>query len=404
MGRFPDASAPEALQRLPGVALQRDQGEGRYVQLRGSAAATTQVAVDGEQIGASEADARQIALDAIPVGVLAAIEVSKAITPDMDADAIGGSVNLVTKRAGFERTFTAEGSGGYGALREKGAGTGALTYGDRSSDGRLGWLLSGSFGHRNFGSDDIEPDYDDDALAELDVRHYTLWRRRTGATGSFDFRLSENTTFYVNSLWSELQDQEQRRRQFHGIEDGELEYLHKHRLEKLSTFNFLAGAEHAFRRGALLDYRLGFTRSQEDTPFDHEISFLQEDVSFSPSRTNPEAPQAGPQNNALAGEYVFNEFSTGGTLTKNRDLVGSLNLTLPFTFGTAGVGALRLGARTRRLTSSRVNSRTAPTTLSLARISADRSTTAASTRATTRCRIPRASATSRASKQRSQTA
>jgi TonB-dependent receptor len=346
MGRFPDASAPEALQRLPGVALQRDQGEGRYIQLRGSSAATTQVMVNGEQIGPPEADARQIALDAIPVGVLASVEVSKAITPDMDADAIGGAVNLLTKRAGFSRTFTVEGSGGFSMLREKSAGTAAITYGDRTADSRLGWLFSGSFGERNFGSDDIEPDYDDADLAELEVRHYSLWRRRSGFTGAIDFRAGDNTTLYLNGLWSELQDHEQRRIQAHLVEDNELAFLHKNRLEKLSTFNLLAGAEHSLARGMLLDYRLGVTRSQEDTPFDIEAAFLQEDVDFDPSRSDPEKPQPNPLNNALNGTYVFDELATGGTLTRNRDLVGAINFSFPFSMGN-GSAVMKLGAKYR---------------------------------------------------------
>ncbi|MBC8086645.1 MAG: TonB-dependent receptor [Phycisphaerae bacterium] len=347
MGRFPDASAPEAVQRLPGVALQRDQGEGRYVQIRGSSAATTQVTINGEQIGSPEADARQIALDAIPVGVLAAVEVSKSVTSDMDADAIGGSVNLVTKRAGVGRTFTLEAGGSYAPLRERGSGLGALTYGERTRDGKVGWLFSGSFGERNFGSDDIEPDYDDDDLAELDLRHYTLWRRRSGATASFDFMPNNRTTFYVNGLWSELQDQEQRRSLLHAIEDEELQYSHKNRLEKIGTFNVLGGAEHRFSKGPVLDVRLGLTQSQEDTPFDREFSFLQEDVAFSPSRANTESPQPNPQGGALARPFLFDELATGGTLTKNRDLVAAANLQFPFAFGTTGSGNMRIGGKIR---------------------------------------------------------
>ena len=99
MGRFPDASAPEAVQRLPGVAVARDQGEGRYIQIRGGSAANTQVTFNGNEIPSPEGEARQIALDAVPVDVLESIEVSKAITPDMDGDAIGGAVNLVTRQA-----------------------------------------------------------------------------------------------------------------------------------------------------------------------------------------------------------------------------------------------------------------------------------------------------------------
>lgn len=347
MGRFPDASAPEAAQRLPGVAVQRDQGEGRYVQIRGSSAATTQVTINGEQIGSPEADARQIALDAIPVGVLAAIEVSKAITPDMDADAIGGSVNLVTKRAAQGRTLTLDGAGGYAPIRSAGSGLGAITYGDRSANGRLGWLFSGSVGERHFGSDDIEPDYDDDELSELEVRHYTLRRRRTGATLSLDFDASDRSSFYINGLWSQLQDQEQRRALANIIEDGELAYLHKNRLENIGTINVLAGAEHRFRRGLRLDYRFGITQSYEDTPFDREVAFLREDVTFAPTRADVDRPQANPQVDALNSPYVFDELITGGTLTKNRDVIGAFNLSLPFRLTGEGSGILKTGLKVR---------------------------------------------------------
>ena len=99
MGRFPDASAPEVLQRVPGVTVERDQGEGRYVQIRGGAAEFTQVNINGATVPSPEGDERQVALDAVPVEILEAVEVVKALTADMDASAIGGAVNLVTRRA-----------------------------------------------------------------------------------------------------------------------------------------------------------------------------------------------------------------------------------------------------------------------------------------------------------------
>ncbi|MCI0696183.1 TonB-dependent receptor plug domain-containing protein [candidate division KSB1 bacterium] len=99
IGRFPDASAPDALQRVLGITTTRDQGESRFIQIHGASAAMTSVTFNGERVPSPEGDVRQIALDAVPVDVLETIEVAKAITPDMDAEAIGGSVNLVTKRA-----------------------------------------------------------------------------------------------------------------------------------------------------------------------------------------------------------------------------------------------------------------------------------------------------------------
>src|SRR5688500_4927256 len=157
MGRFPDASAPEAIQRVPGVALERDQGEGRYIQIRGGSAANTQVTVNGEQVPSPEAEIRQIGLDAVPVEVLDAIAVSKAITPDMDTEAIGGSVNLITKQAPEDMLFSVEGSGGYAPIRDEPSGSGSLTWGTRTSDGKLGFLASGSFSPPDVGSDDPAP-------------------------------------------------------------------------------------------------------------------------------------------------------------------------------------------------------------------------------------------------------
>ena len=127
IGRFPDASAPDALQRVPGIGVQRDQGEGRFIQIRGGAPQLTTVTFNGERIPSPEGDVRQIALDAVPTDILQSIEVSKAITPDMDADAVGGAVNLVTRRAPERSTFSVEGAGGYGNIRQQGSLKSSLT-------------------------------------------------------------------------------------------------------------------------------------------------------------------------------------------------------------------------------------------------------------------------------------
>ncbi|NBC67151.1 MAG: TonB-dependent receptor plug domain-containing protein [Bacteroidetes bacterium] len=99
IGRFPDQNAAEALRRVPAVSVQRDQGEARYVQIRGTNPNLSNISINGEQIPSPEGDVRYAALDMIPSDVLSSIEVTKAITPDMDGDAIGGSVNLNTLSA-----------------------------------------------------------------------------------------------------------------------------------------------------------------------------------------------------------------------------------------------------------------------------------------------------------------
>lgn len=353
MGRFPDASAPEAVQRLPGIALQRDMGEGRYIAIRGGSAANTQVTVNGEQVPSPEGEVRQVALDAVPVSVLEAIEVAKAITPDMDAEAIGGSVNLVTKKAPDQPVMAFEGAGGYASIREGYSGSGSATIGRRTRGGTFGYLISGSYSRRNFGADDLESSWDigdpgagDDALEELEVRDYTTMRARTGGTAAFDWRVNDGTTLYLTSLYSELRDDEQRRNFVHVVEDGELEFRHKNRLELTSTLNVAAGGEHLLLNGVGIDYRVTATRSEQERSYDNEIMFLREGVTFAPDISNPDEPQTNPAG-GVAGTYLFDEIEPSSGLTNNDDYVGALNVAFPYTLGETMVGSLKIGVKYR---------------------------------------------------------
>lgn len=118
MERFADLNTAEVLQRIPSVSISRDQGEGRFVLLRGTEARLTAVSVNGQRIASPESKDRFVTLDVISANQLASIEVTKAITPDMDGDAIGGSVNMVTRSA-FDydkRVLKVSGGSGYSQL------------------------------------------------------------------------------------------------------------------------------------------------------------------------------------------------------------------------------------------------------------------------------------------------
>ena len=358
IGRFPDASAPDALQRVPGVGVQRDQGEGRFIQIRGGAPQLTTIMFNGERIPSPEGDVRQIALDAIPSELLEAIEVSKAITPDMDADAIGGAVNLVTKRAPASQLFAADIAGGYGSIRDQGSFKGALTFGNRVSNGNLGYLFNGSFNRRNFGSDNIEPEYDfgdddlplggDDALEELQIRYYDVLRQRTGLNSVFDYRFAEQSSIYLRGIFVQLQDTEQRHRLRNKVGDDELGYEHKNRTEFLRTLGVTFGGDHLLASGLKVDYSLGFTRSGEDTPDDVEVAWEQGDVSFDPVISDPDNIRANPQNGALqnTSAFEFDAVEPSESNTTNDDFVTALNLNLPYNWGSA-VGNLKFGGKFR---------------------------------------------------------
>ena len=112
IGKFPDANIGDAVKRIPGITMQVDQGEARNIIVRGLSPQLNSVTLNGSRIPSAEGDNRNVQMDLIPSDMIQTIEVNKAVTPDMDADALGGSVNLVTRTApqGFRISATA-GSG-----------------------------------------------------------------------------------------------------------------------------------------------------------------------------------------------------------------------------------------------------------------------------------------------------
>jgi len=354
MGRFPDASAPEALRRVPGIAVETDQGEGRYVQIRGGRAEFTQINLNGATVPSPEGDERQVALDAVPVDILASIEVTKAITPDMDANAIGGAVNLETRTAPERSLFSAEVAGGFAPIREEPSGKAALTWGDRFADGDLGLILTGSYSIRQFGSDDIEPEFDvegpsisGDVLTEFQTRHYTLERERIGATASLDYRLGEGSELRATGTYTVHEDTEERRVFNNVVEDGELALEHKNRREDLEIAAATLGGEHLLGGGVRLDWGGSVSRSLEDTPFDNEIFFLIEDVTYDPDLSDRDEIRPNPSSSAVNGPFPFDGIDSGSSLTTNRDLLAHADLSIPYRLGEGATGSLKFGFQVR---------------------------------------------------------
>lgn len=145
VGKFPDSNIGDALKRISGINVQYDQGEARFGQVRGTSADLSSVTINGNRIPSAEGDTRNVQLDLIPADMIQTIEVSKVVTSDMDGDAIGGSINLVTKNSPYKRTLTATAGSGYNWISEKAQLNLGLTYGDRFFNDKLGVMLSASY-------------------------------------------------------------------------------------------------------------------------------------------------------------------------------------------------------------------------------------------------------------------
>ena len=209
---LPNANAAEAAGRMPGVTTERDEGEGKFVQVRGTEPRLTNVTIDGAHVPGTERGSRVPKLDDIPSDVLGAIEVSKTLTADMDADAIGGSVNLVTKTPEGEPHGYLAGQYGAITLLNKNQFQGGFAYGGRfGPDKRLGLLLGGSADRNNRTSNDLEPAWTVDANGravpiEWSQRDYEYRRNRFGLGGDADYRFPGGSTLALRGLYSLFQD------------------------------------------------------------------------------------------------------------------------------------------------------------------------------------------------------
>lgn len=344
MGRFPDPNAAEALQRIPGINIERDQGEGRYVQVRGLAPQFTNISVNGEQIPSPEADVRFVALDAIPTDQLSSIEVSKSLTPDMDGDAIAGSVNLITRTAQSKQArINASLAGGYNNLMKRGNVQGQLQYGQRFGKAeKFGIMFNSSYFSNNLGSDNLERSPLDN---EVELRDYELTRTRLGLSSTLDYKFDAKNEIYLRTLYSRFTDREWRRRYVFIPEDEEVEKLTKDRFESQSITTFNLGTKHTFKRW-FLNYETQYSYGEQNTPYDNEIGF----IAGIPSQidySNPKYPAIAAPGYTDNTNYEFDEASFGNTLAKDRNLTAKFDLGIPYSIN-KNSGLIKLGAKYRQ--------------------------------------------------------
>ncbi|MDD5765726.1 MAG: TonB-dependent receptor [Candidatus Marinimicrobia bacterium] len=362
MQLFPDVNSAEVLQRVPGVSIARDQGEGRYVLVRGTSAGMNSTSIDGVKIPSPEGGDRSVSLDLISADNLAGIEVTKAITPDMDGDAIGGAVNLKTKSALDYPGKVLSGTlgGGYNNLAGKGNYQGGLNYGNRfGKDKNIGLMLSGSFQRNNRASNNNEIDWGgvDDSTGEeidwamktLELRDYAITRDRMTLSGNFDYLISEGNKLYFSGLYSNYKDVETRRAMVIDPSDNESEFYNtstnisgvpftseiKDRTQTQILYNFIAGGENQFQKFNI-DYRLSYGYAQEEEPDKLGYSFeLDEEPEINLDLSDKNTPQW-----AIVGlndgyeydnaNYEFDKLQADTTKTTNRDIGAQFNFTMPY--------------------------------------------------------------------------
>jgi TonB-dependent receptor len=369
---FPDPNAAEAIQRIPAISIQRDQGEGRYILIRGTEARLNSMMINGERIPSPEGDVRSVALDVVPADALATIEVTKALTADMDADAIGGSVNLITRSAfdSDKPILNAHVGGGYNNLVGNGIYQISGTYGRRlGEDNKFGFLVGASYYETHRGSDNNEMEWGEEdvtdlgseamVLQSLELRDYVITRKRLGITGSIDYRWNDLSQVYFRSTFNNYSDQEYRRLMTLGFNDGTYETTNtvtggsierqlkdRYEVQKIQSYSF-GGVHRVFSQWDL-DYKLSYSYAEENEPRARYSTFqLDDDADFSLNLSDSDFPKYTITNSAdqfdPAG-YVWDEYSFEDNKTTDQDRAVAVNLKIPFNFNDHA-GFLKFGGK-----------------------------------------------------------
>jgi TonB-dependent receptor len=337
MGQFPDSNVSEALQRLAGLSVERDQGEGRFVRVRGLAPDYNAVTYNGTQLAAPEAGRRAVALDVIPSDLLESVEVNKTLTPDMPAGSLGGTVEIKSLSA-FDRSndfysFTAE--AGYNEQHSKtspkvsGVFSKILDAGGETDS--LGIAIAASYAERKFGSENVETggswDFDE-GLEEFELRDYVISRERIGLALNLDYRPGNNNEYYLRSLYSRFSDSEERQGMIVELADaqfagssGEAALIRslKQREETQSISALVIGTKQTSGSWEWL-LEAGASKADEDTPFNIGAADFEQEFDDGVGFTGSNILRlTAPAEAFLADGYELKEVEMGDTYAKETE-------------------------------------------------------------------------------------
>jgi len=216
IGHLPDKNAAEALARVPGLSVQRDQGEGRYVVVRGLDADYNSVTINGANVPSPEATRRAVALDVLPAGLVRSLEVTKSATPDQDANSLGGTVEVKTLSA-FDlpgKLLSVGVAASHDTNTSQHSPSANLLWAQRFMDGKLGIAAGLSGEKRKFGSDNVETggDWDGNRLKSFEMRDYLPTRERRAGAINLDYRPDAATSYALRGFISRFSDEESRDR------------------------------------------------------------------------------------------------------------------------------------------------------------------------------------------------
>ncbi len=376
INQYPDQNVAESLQRLPGLSVARDQGEGRFVVVRGLDPSLNAATVNGVRIGSPENDTRAVNLDVIATDLLEGLEVTKTLTPDLDGDGIGGNIEIKTATA-FDRgnSVSLRSEASYNDQREiaspRLAATATRLFSVGGKDD-FGVSAGVSYFLRRFGSDNVEaagfpliegPDGEEQpGLEEAEQRDYTITRERLSTTLNFDWRPSRDHEFYLRTLYSSFEDDEVQQTATFAFDQGDVASLDDNggeftgaelvreasfRVETQRIFTAALGAKHHFGPWHL-DYVVAQSVANEKNPDSVTSVFAGEGFDLGYTLDRRRTPLLFGLDDAVldADNYALDEIEFESTKTEERESSFALNLRRDIDFG-GYAGHVQIGGKAR---------------------------------------------------------
>jgi len=353
---LPDANAAESIGRLPGISLVREGGEGAEVVIRGLAPEYNKITINGVEVPPNVSSSRAVDLSDISSNMLGGIEVVKAITPDMDAAALGGVVDLKLREAQASKSGTLTSllaQGGYNALTDthsdyKFVGTAE----SRFFNDRFGVFAEMNVESRNLTANTlgaayylngpqlgkINPAY----MQYLSLTDIPRYRQRYGAEVTTDYSYPTFKVDFMN-FYSSAKTQEQNRNEAYDLVNNTHSYSTTDDRTIMDIVTNLLYLKKDFPLFSI-DAKLAHSYSQTSIPNALTFSFLQTNVGLNNTNFQLLNPQAIPTlaKNDLTQTYFQTALETS-SLSRNRQLSAQVDLTSNMNFSRNITSVMKFG-------------------------------------------------------------
>lgn len=350
---LPDQNAAETIGRLPGIAVERDAGEGIKVTVRGISPKFNSITVNGERIPSTDPNDRSVDLSMVSTDVLEGIEVFKALTPDRDADAIGGTVNFVIKKAPDDFKLQVRSYLGYNEhVNEIGQLRFSFGLSNRFGERKkLGVIITGNYQRANRSSDFLNATYEPDGnnlrITRLNLVDRHEIRYRYGGSFTADYKLA-NGSILLSSFLGGLERDEVRWRRRYRIGDAYQERDARTRdIQTLLSTNSLSGS-HAFAfLKAELNWRASYAITNQETPFLHYARF-RELGAYTAGLDETKGPETIPpfaKNNLEETWFLESQVDNEDIL--DQTYTGQIDLKIPFKVNEKLEGYVKMGGKIR---------------------------------------------------------